>query len=158
MDSDEEKIQPEEKSLRPRRSFFTRRNSLRAVLVVVLLGVLISLLTFVLYRSQVFDPYVKAQFVAKMSDIGIEFDAEVFRFTVNPLALELKNARFNDKLTGEKLFFIRDAQLGMTVKDLYSWQLGRDIIIDTTEISGGEVWVKFDENGRSNFANLHFVE
>lgn len=161
MASDEEKNRPEEREEKappPRRRAFTRRCSLIAVGTIALLVVLVSLLAFLLYRNQVFDPYIKAQFVAKMADIGIEFDADVFRVTVNPLALELKNATFNDKLTGEKVFFIRDAQLAMTVQDLYSWQLSRDIVIDSTEINGAEVWVKFDENGRSNFANLKFVE
>lgn len=158
MASEEEKVQPEvEKPTRKRRSFFTR-SSLRALLLVAVLGIVLSLLAILLYRNQVFDPYIKAQFVSKMADIGIEFDADVFRVTVNPLALELKNATFNDKLTGEKLFFIRNAQLAMTVRDLYSWQLSRDIVIDSTEINGAEVWVKFDENGRSNFANLKFIE
>lgn len=158
MASDEEKVKVEKDSSQPRRSVFTRRRSFRALLVVGVLGVLLSLLTILLYRNQVFDPYIKAQFVAKMADIGIEFDADVFRVTVDPLALELKNATFNDKLTGEKLFFIETARLAMTVKDLYSWQLSRDIRIDTTEINGAEIWVKFDENGRSNFANLKFIE
>ena len=158
MASDDEKIQPEEAPPRQRRRLLTRRNSMTAIVLVVLLGIVIFMLTTVLYRYEVFDPYIKAQFVAKMSNIGIEFDAEVFRVTINPLTLELKNVTFNDKLTGEKLFFIRDAQLVMTVKDLYSWQLSRDIVIDKTEINGAEVWVKFDENGRSNFANLHLVE
>src|SRR4029079_9758115 len=72
--------------------------------------------------------------------------------------VELKNATFTDKLTGEKLFFIRDAHLGLSVKDLYAWQLSRDISLDSTDVNGAEVWVKFDENGKSNFSNLHFVE
>ncbi|MFN0139775.1 MAG: translocation/assembly module TamB domain-containing protein [Pyrinomonadaceae bacterium] len=164
MASDDKKIQPEpskpsdEGTPSTRRRRFTRRGAARTAFVILVLGVLVSLLSVLLYRNQVFDPYVKSQFVAKMSDIGIEFDAEVFRVTVNPLALELKNATFNDKLTGEKLFFIRDAQLAMTIKDLYSWQLSRDILIDTTEINGAEVWVRFDESGRSNFSNLRLVE
>lgn len=164
MASDDKKIHPEpsepsnEGTPPKRRLRFTRRRSTSALIITLVLGVLVALLTVLLYRNRVFDPYIKSQFVAKMSDIGIEFDADVFRVTVNPLALELKNATFNDKLTGEKLFFIRDAQLAMTVKDLYSWQLSRDIIIDTTEINGAEVWVKFDENGRSNFANLKFIQ
>jgi len=58
----------------------------------------------------------------------------------------------------KKLFFVRNAHLSMKVQDLYSWQLSRDISIDTTDISGAEVWVTFDQNGRSNFSNLHFVE
>jgi hypothetical protein len=78
--------------------------------------------------------------------------------SIAPLQLELKNATFNDKVTGEKLFFIRDAKLGLTVQDLYAWQLSRDISIDTTEVDGAEVWVRFDENGNSNFDNLKFIE
>ena len=93
-----------------------------------------------------------------MERIGIVFDADVFRVTVSPLKLELKNATFNDKISGDKLFFIRDAELGLTVKNLYDWQLSRDISVDSTDINGVEVWVKFDENGKSNFSNLVLVE
>ena len=119
---------------------------------------LVVLFSVVFYKYGVFDNYLKTQFVAKMADIGIVFSADVFRVTVNPLELELKNATFNDKITGEKLFFIRDAHLNLTVQDLYAWQLSRDISIDKTDINGAEVWVTFDENGRSNFANLKLVE
>jgi hypothetical protein len=93
-----------------------------------------------------------------MADIGIDFDADVFRVTVAPLTLELKNATFNDRTSGEKLFFVRDAQLGLTVQNLYAWQLSRDISINTTDITGAEVWVKFDAEGHSNFSNLKLVE
>ncbi len=148
--------EPEPQS--PRRRYFTRRNIAMALGLTAILGILASLLLVVVYRYGVFDNYIKAQFVAKMADIGVVFDADVFRLTVNPLELELKNATFNDRLTGEKLFFIRDAQLLLTVEDLYAWQLNRDIKIEKTTISGAEAWVTFDENGNSNFANIQFVE
>lgn len=141
-----------------RRRFFTRRNALLAVVVVSIAAVLVALLSIVSYRNGVLDTYVKTQFTNKMADIGMVFSADVFRVHVSPLELELQNATFNDKVSGEKLFFIRNAHLSMTVQDLYSWQLSRDISIDKTEVDGAEVWVKFDENGRSNFSNLHFVE
>jgi translocation and assembly module TamB len=142
---------------RPRR-YFTRRNALLSVVIIAVLAVLIALLSVVLFKNGVVDSYVKTQFTSKMADIGVVFSADVFRVTLDPLELELQNATFNDKITGEKLFFIRDAHLSMSVRDLYSWQLSHDIAIDKTDINGAEVWVKFDENGRSNFANLHFVE
>jgi translocation and assembly module TamB len=93
-----------------------------------------------------------------MERIGIVFSADTFRVTVAPLKLELKNATFNNKVTGEKLFFIREANLFLTVQNLYAWQLSRDITIDTTEITGAEVFVNFDADGKSNFAELNFVE
>ncbi len=154
-DEEIEKTEPEDPK---RRRLFTRRNG-----VIVLIGgavfvLVITLVSWIAYRSGVLNNYVRNQFVTKMADIGIVFDADVFRVTVNPLELELKSATFTDKVSGEKLFFIRNAHLLMTVQDLYAWQLNRDISIDKTEINGAEVWVKFDENGRSNFSNLDLVE
>ena len=141
-----------------RRRYFSRRNGLIAAGLVAIIIVFGSLLSVVLYRYGVFDDYIKTQFVAKMAQIGIVFDADVFRVTVNPLELELKNATFNDRVSGARLFFIRDARLGLTVDNLYAWQLSRDVRVNSTDISGAEVWVNFDENGRSNFSNLVLVE
>ncbi|MCY7375709.1 MAG: translocation/assembly module TamB domain-containing protein [Pyrinomonadaceae bacterium] len=141
-----------------RRRIFSRRNAGISFGLIALAAIFLALLTVVVYRYGYADNYVKNQFVAKMDEIGVNFSADTFRLTVAPLQLELKNATFNDKITGEKLFFIRDAKLGLTIKDLYAWQLSRDISIDTTDIDGAEVWVKFDENGKSNFSNLKFIE
>ena len=92
-----------------RRRVFTRRNALFAVVAVAVLAIVVSLLSLLAYRNGVLDTYVKTQFTSKMADIGIVFSADVFRVTLNPLELELQNATFNDKVTGEKLFFIRNA-------------------------------------------------
>lgn len=140
------------------RRYFTRRNAVITSGILGILLVLLTILVVVFYRYGVFDNYVKEQFVAKMERIGIVFSADTFRVTVAPLKLELKNATFNNKVTGEKLFFIREANLFLTVQNLYAWQLSRDIKIDTTDINGAEVFVNFDANGKSNFAELNFVE
>lgn len=153
-----EQGQMEDRPSNRRRAIFSRRN----LLVLLGLGavgvVVLSILAVVLYRTGYGDNFVKSQFTAKMSEIGVVFDADVFRVTVAPLQVELKNATFNDRVTGEKLFFVRDARLGLTIRNLWAWQLSRDISIDSTEVNGAEAWVKFDENGRSNFANLRLVE
>ncbi|HUR99343.1 MAG TPA: translocation/assembly module TamB domain-containing protein [Pyrinomonadaceae bacterium] len=141
-----------------RRRYFTRRNALFTSGLLAILAVLIAVLAVLFYRNGVVDNYVKTQFVAKMADIGIVFEADVFRLTINPLELELKNATFHDRVTGEKLFSVRDAHLGLTVDNLYAWQLSRDISVNTTDVNGAEIWVRFDENGNSNFSNLKLVE
>ncbi|MFN2501446.1 MAG: translocation/assembly module TamB domain-containing protein [Pyrinomonadaceae bacterium] len=138
--------------------YFTRRNALFTLAAAAILSIFIALLSVVGYRYGIFDNYIKGQFVTKMADIGIVFEADVFRVTINPLELELKNATFVDKLTGEKLFFVRNAHLELTVRDLYAWQLSRDISIDKTDVNGAEVWVIFDKDGNSNFSNLTLVE
>lgn len=136
------------------RRYFSRRNLLGTFVVLLLLAGILALVGLLAYRNGLTDTYIKTQFVEKMNYMGIEFTADVFRVRVNPLELELKNATFNDRTSGEKLFFIRDARLGLTIKNLFAWQISRDIKVDSTEIIGAEVWVKFDETGRSNFANL----
>jgi translocation and assembly module TamB len=158
---EEQENRPDEEatddSARTRR-FFNGRNAAFAAGILALVIVFFIIISIISYRYGVFDPYVKQQFTAKMADIGIVFDAEVFRVTVAPLELELKNATFRNKVTGELLFSIRDAHIGLTVQDLYAWQLSRDITVDSTEINGAEIWVKFDENGRSNYDDLTLVE
>jgi translocation and assembly module TamB len=153
----EEKIdQPEENSPveRPRRRWVTRRNAAMVALGLGALIVVLGLLAVVLFRYGTVDSIIKGQFVDKMNYMGIDFTADEFRLTLSPLELTLKNATFNDRTSGEKLGFIRDAKVGLTIDNLFAWQLTRDIKVDTTDIWGAEVWVKFDENGRSNFANL----
>ncbi|MEO7675074.1 MAG: hypothetical protein ABIU09_13460, partial [Pyrinomonadaceae bacterium] len=141
-----------------RRFVYSRRNfflALGFLLVVIAISAIVAVL---LYRDGLADRYVKGRFTAKMEEIGVVFDADVFRLTLSPLELELRNATFNDKISGEKLFFVRDARLGLTIQDLYSWQLSRDFSIDSTEINGAEAWIKFDADGKSNFSNLKLVE
>lgn len=156
-DDEIEQGEPATPSEDPRR-YFTRRRVLTGGVIVALGLILVSLLTIVLYRGGTFDSYLRERFRERMAEMGIVFDADVFRVTVSPLALELRNATFNDRVSGEKLFFIREAHLGMTVQDIYSLQLRRDISIDTTDVAGAEVWVKFDEQGHTNWSNLKFVE
>ena len=141
-----------------RRRVLSRRNAGISFGVIALGVIFLALLIVVIYRYGYADNYVKSQFVAKMDEIGVNFTADKFSLTVAPLQLRLENATFNDKLTGEKLAFVKDAKLGLTVQDLYAWQLSRDISIDTTDIDGLELFVKFDENGESNFKNLKLVE
>ena len=150
---------PKETSLeRKRRRVFSRRNAAISSGMLGILLIFATILVVIFYRYGVFDNYIKAQFAAKIGRIGMDFFAKEFRVTPFPLQLHLKDALFTDRQTGEKLFFIREAEIGLTVQNLYDWQLNRDINVDSTEINGAEAWVTFDENGKSNFSNLKFIE
>lgn len=153
LEKTEEEGSPEEEQPKSRR-FLTRRNALLFAVGLGVVIVVLGLLSVVLYRYGTLDSIIKAQFVEKMNYMGVDFTADVFRVTLNPLQLHLENATFTNQATGEKLAFIREARLRLTIDDLFAWQLTRDIVVDSTEIWGAEVWVKFDEEGRSNFADL----
>src|SRR5262245_24062645 len=139
--------EPEAPPEKKGRRIFSPRNFgvLAVVLAFAALGSLV--LIYFAYRGGVIDTYIEDQFTTKMADIGIVFTADQFNVTASPFELHLVNATFNNKTTGEKLFFIRDARLGLSVVDVFSWSLSRDISIDTTDINGAEVWILFDENG-----------
>lgn len=137
----------------PRRRGWRRRVFVAGAAAAVLV-LIVGVISFIAYRYGVVDDLVRSQFRAKMERIGIVFDADAFSLTLDPLELRLRNATFNDRVSGEKLFFIREARIGLSVTNLFAWQLTRDINVESTDINGAEVWVKFNENGRSNFSNL----
>jgi hypothetical protein len=156
MPEEEVKASSEPAPEEPKRA---RRRS-AAIFGLVAIGVIVVLIlsSLIFYRVGGLDRFIKSEFTAAMADIGLVFETEVFRVTVNPLQLELGNATFYDKITGEKLFFIREAHFEMTMLDVFALRLRRDIQIDKTDIVGAEVWVTFDEQGNSNFSNLTLVE
>ncbi len=156
--SDSEDIREDEDKATPK-----RRSSLGRTLAKVagLFGVstlILLLVIYGLYRGGVFNNYIKGEFVKKLNDSGVKFEARNFNVSASPLELVLDDANFTNAATGEKLLFIKNGRLGFTILDLMAWKLTRDISIDKTDISGAEVWINIDENGRSNFSGLKFVE
>lgn len=135
------------------RSSFGRK-LLKAFGVAGVALVIVAIGGFVAYRMGALDSYVRSQFDAKMERLGISFAAEKFHVTLSPLRLELKNAEFKDKTSGGKLIRVADASVGLTIRNLLALETTRDIEVQSTDVDGAEVWVTFDENGRSNFANL----
>ncbi len=93
-----------------RRPFFTRRRLLFAVGITAAAAIVISVAATVMYRTGVFDSYVRNQFISKLAEIGITFSAENVHLSVSPLTFELQNATFNNAATGEKIMFIREAK------------------------------------------------
>jgi translocation and assembly module TamB len=142
----------------PPRRYFTRRNFFISFAAMTALVGAVLLIGFLAFRFGYLDNYIKTQFITKMDEIGITFSADVFRTTLSPMSLELGNAVFRDKVTGEPLFRIDSAKIGLTATNLYAWQLSRDFRVDSTDIDGAEVWIRFDEEGRSNFSNLDFID
>ncbi len=140
------------------RRFFTRRRMLSALVAGLGVSVLLFLVLAVLYKTGATDSYIRGEFAAKMDRMGIAFDAGTFRVTLSPLELELKDAVFTNKATGEKLFSIRDGRVGLTVRNLYDIGLNRDVNVDSTTLDGAEIWINFDKDGRSNFSGVRILE
>ena len=60
-----------------------------------------------------------------------------------------------DAQTGDKLGKIDKLLATIRIEDLYAFNLQRNINLQDLKIEGFEAWVTFDEQGRSNFRNIH---
>ncbi|MCW5961327.1 MAG: translocation/assembly module TamB domain-containing protein [Pyrinomonadaceae bacterium] len=141
-----------------RRTFFTRRRVVKSLIGAAIVLLVFGIFSTIFYRAGYLDTYIKGQFTRKMDEMNLVFDADVFQLSLSPLQLTLKNATFNNKITGEKVFFISNAVIGLSVTNLFDWQLTRDINVDSTRVEGFEAWILFDENGDSNFREIQFVK
>ena len=154
----EEPKQDQENTNELRKRWSWRRRLFVAGGGVAIFVLAIGLIGVILLQTGVVNSYIQTTLTERLDEMGIVFKPEAFRFSPIPLELHISKASFNDKLSGERLFYIGEAHIKMTLLEALSLSTSRDISIDKTDISGAEVWVKFDENGKSNFSNLKFVE
>lgn len=113
-----------------------------------------AIVLLVLLRLGVLDGYIRSELDRKLDEMGIRLAAGRFTVKPSPLTLEIDNAVLTNDATGERLARIGSLRVSMTILDLVSWRLKRNISIDAADAADAEVWVTFDKNGRSNFSGL----
>jgi translocation and assembly module TamB len=138
-----------------RRRYFTRRNALIATIAASAGVVALILLLVLIYRLGFVDSYVAGQIKDTFSKYGIRAEIKDFHATFPPNTVELLNIELYDSQTGERLGKIDRVLATINVKDLYALSLNRNIDLEHIGIEGLEAWVTFDEQGRSNFRNIH---
>jgi translocation and assembly module TamB len=123
-----------------------------------LLGValLVCLAVFLIFRLGYVDQYAQDALRERLAEFGIKAELGKVETTISPTTAEFQNLVFFDEQTGEKLAIIDRLKIGLTVSNIIALNSTRTISVDSTDVEGLEVWVKFDEQGRSNFANLKF--
>ncbi|MDQ4120899.1 MAG: translocation/assembly module TamB domain-containing protein [Acidobacteriota bacterium] len=138
--------------------WFSRRNLI--ILALIPLGLIVALIIagFLAVRTGYVARYIERQFVVQLDNMGIRAEIGEFEQTFSPLGVEMRNVNLYDKITGEKLAFVRRLKLDATVTDLYALNLNRTVRLDSTEVEGLEAWVIFDEEGRTNFRNIKIPE
>src|SRR6185295_10302582 len=72
-----------------------------------------------------------------------------------PQTVEMLGVELYDAQSGEKLGQINRLVATIRIEDLYALNLQRNINLRELKIEGLEAWVTFDEQGRSNFRNIH---
>ncbi|MGH9904613.1 MAG: translocation/assembly module TamB domain-containing protein, partial [Pyrinomonadaceae bacterium] len=138
-----------------RRRYLTRRNAVIAAIAASIGVVALFLVLLLVYRLGFVDRYVAGQIIDTFSKYGIRAEIKDFHASFPPKTVEMLNIELSDSLTGERLGKIDRVLATISVRDLYAISLNRNIDLEDIRIEGLEAWVTFDEQGRSNFRNIH---
>ena len=146
---------PPKPTIRKRWRYFSRRHAFLAGLVIGVGILAFLLISFVLYRFGFVDRYVAGQIVNTFANYGIRATIKEFHSSLPPRTVEMSGIELFDAATGAKLGKIDRLSAKIRIEDLYALNLRRNINLEDLTIDGFEAWVTFDEEGRSNFRNIH---
>ena len=142
-------------AIRKRWIRFTRRHAFLAAIIVGGGALLLILLALFLYRLGFVDRYVAGQIKNTFANYGIRAEIAEFHATFPPNTVEMSGVELYDSQTGERLGKIDKLLASIKVEDLYALNLQRNINLRDLKMQGLEIWVTFDDQGRSNFRNIH---
>ncbi|HZN00323.1 MAG TPA: hypothetical protein VFB70_13055, partial [Pyrinomonadaceae bacterium] len=135
--------------------YFTRRHAFLAALIVGVVAIVVILAVLFMFRLGYVDRYIAGQIKQTFANYGIRAEIREFHATVPPQTVEMSGVELYDSSTGEQLGKIGRLVATIRIEDLYALNLRRNINLQDLKIEGLEAWVKFDEQGRSNFRNIH---
>ena len=151
------KQQPTRSVSTPRRGFrrFTRRHAVISGIIIAAGVIALILIGLLAYRLGFVDRYVAGQIKDTLAKYGIRAEIPNFHTSLSPLRVEMTSVELYDAKTGEQLGKIGRMLATVRIEDLYALNLQRNINLKDLQIEGLELWVKFDEQGQSNFRNIH---
>jgi len=138
-----------------RRRYLTRRNAFITALGFGVAIVALVLIAVIIYRLGFVDRYLVSQIKSDFSKYGIRAEFKNFHATIPPNTVDMQGIELFDALTGEKLGKIDRMLANIRIQDLYALNLNRHVDLKDLKIEGLEVWVNFDDQGRSNFRGIH---
>jgi translocation and assembly module TamB len=131
-----------------------RRNATVAAVAIVALVLLVVVLAFLLYRTGRVDNLIARQIVSTLAEYNIRAEIRAFHTKFGPRTVEMQGLDLYDGTTGEKLGRVERILATIRIEDMFALNLRRNINLESLQIEGLEAWVKFDEEGRSNFRNI----
>ena len=146
---------PEKPSVKTRWRYFSRRHAILAGLIIAAGALALIVIAFFLYRLGFVDRYIANQIKQTFANYGIRAEIREFHADVPPHTVTMSGVELYDAQTGAQLGKIDELDATIRIEDLYALNLRRNINLKDLKIKGFEAWVTFDEQGRSNFRNIH---
>ena len=136
------------------RRVVNRRNAMWTGIVAVVAILALVIVAVLLYRSGQIDRIVARQIVETFARYGVRAEVGSFETKFTPRTAELRDLKLYDARTGAQIGEIDRVLATVRVEDMWALSLKRNVNLEALEMDGLELWVTFDEQGRSNFANL----
>src|SRR5215211_161666 len=141
--------------IRQRWRYFTRRHAFIAAGIVGVAALVLVLLVLFLVRLGFVDRYVANQIKNTFANYGIRAEIGEFHTSFPPKTVEMSGVELYDSQTGDKIGKIDRLLATIKIEDLYALNLQRNINLQDLKMEGLELWVTFDDQGRSNLRNIH---
>src|SRR5215204_1624224 len=142
-------------TIRRRWRYFTRRHAFLAAAIIGVGAIALILLVLFLFRLGYVDRYIAGQIKQTFANYGIRAEIRDFHATFPPQTVDMAGVELFDATTGEKIGKIDRLLATIRIEDLYALNLQRNINLRDLQMEGFEGWVTFDDQGRSNFRNIH---
>jgi autotransporter translocation and assembly factor TamB len=118
-----------------------------AVLALVFVGVF-------LYRSGRVDKIIAGQIISTLAEYNIRAEIGSFRAQIGPRTAEIKDLKLYNAVTGAEIGNISRIVATVRVEDMWALSLRRNVNLESLTVEHPEIWVTYDAQGRSNFADL----
>lgn len=135
---------------------YLRRRLLIGGAILASLVFFFFLVVFVSYQSGYIDNMIERALLDRFAKFGIRAEFGNFQTTLTPTTAKLTDVNLYDEQTGEHLAKLKRLNIDLTISNILALRAARTITVNSTDVEGLEVWVRFDEEGRSNFSNLNF--
>src|ERR1043166_5901084 len=143
-------------ALTKRWRYFTRRHAILAAMIAGGVALVLIVLAFFLFRLGFVDRYVAGQIKETFANYGIRAEIGEFHATFfPPRIVEMSGVELYDAQTSDRIGKIDRLYATIKFEDLYALNLQRNINLEDLKMQGLEIWVQFDNEGRSNFRNIH---
>jgi len=136
------------------RRVVNRRNAMWTGVVAVVAAVALLIIIFLLYRSGQVDRIIARQLVSTLARYNIRAEIDSFETKFSPRTAELRGLRLYNAVTGAQIGKVDRVLAKVRIEDMWALSLRREVDLEELTVDGLELWVKFDEQGRSNFAEL----
>ncbi len=136
------------------RRVVNRRTAMWTAIVAVTAVVALAFIIFILYRTGQVDKYVARQIIDTLAKYNIRAEVGSSTAKLGPRTVEIRDLKLYNATTGSQIGQIASIVAVVRVEDLYALSLHRNVNLEKLTVDHPEIWVAYDAQGRSNFAEL----